>query len=114
MNQRRKRWYAVARPTPAFFSDTDRPLGRMSVKVSSREEGELLLAGGIRLDPGLFVFTDAASIGGAGIGVVLVDMPFTDADPRPIWEQATSVNEVSRSAPIAASPETRYWRCLDG
>lgn len=62
---------------------------RRCMEVSSWKEGENILAGrGVRLDPGLYAFTDGNALG--GVGLVLVEM-HTDDNLEILLEVPTDV-----------------------
>ncbi|MDQ3531239.1 MAG: hypothetical protein M3456_02495 [Actinomycetota bacterium] len=107
---RRQRWYAIAEPIRGVYDSYERcqtdlvgvrGTRRGPVEVSSEDEGWAVLNGGVRLDAGLYVFTDATANG--GVGVVVVRMPVAEnADPQ-ILEPAcsSSVVQILDAKPIA-------------
>ncbi len=95
--EKRRKWYAIAGPAGGVFGGEDRPEQHAAIEVSSREEGQLLLEGGIHLEPGLYAFTDAGGTGGQGIGIVVVHVASRDAEPDVVRREATSIQAVSAS-----------------
>lgn len=73
---------------------------RRCMKVSSWKEGEDILAGkGVRLEPGLYAFTDGNALG--GIGLILVRMREGDELETP-EELSTNVYDVLRGLELEA------------
>lgn len=75
------------------------PGARRLMEVTSLEEGEAILHGGVLLEPGLYAFTDGNARGGVGV-VVVRTSEGENAEPRVIWEKSTSVAQVFRDARI--------------
>jgi hypothetical protein len=106
--QRRQKWYAIAEPIRGVYDSWKRCQQALEgktgvrcgpVEVSSAEEGWAILDGGVRLDPGLYAFTDANDLG--GVGVVIVRMAGYDgAQPEVLCEIDSSVMEVLERAPV--------------
>jgi len=80
--------------------------GVKQMYVETVDEGERILAGGVRLEPGLYAFTDGNHRG--GVGVVIARAAADPSDPPEVErELSATVLEILRGArlPGLASPD---------
>ena len=82
--------------------------GVQQMFVETVEEGEQMLAGGIRLDPRLYAFTDGNARG--GVGVVLV-RGREDPRYRPFIPSIRAISAVSSSNPSMSPLVSRRSSC---